>query len=73
MPNEKLKNYSLGQLDRYVSLKHNIYITDPTPVDVDDADAVHAHNVYSENHDDPPTLIPPLLNVNIPCLKVKTT
>ena len=45
----------------FASLNHNIYIAaDPASVDVDHA--AHAgghwaHNVYSANHDNPPTLI----------------
>ena len=49
----------LKQLCRYASLNHNIYIVaESTPVDADwtRAIALCVHNVYSANHDDPPTL-----------------
>ena len=51
------QHLTLKQLGCYASLNRYIYISaDPTPVDVEHAcHCIVPHNVYSENHDDPPT------------------
>ena len=56
---QHLTDINTKQMCRYASLYHNIYIAaDPTPGDVDHAAhdiAFCAHNVYTANHEDPPT------------------